>query len=436
MQLPRPQNPEYAAIVVRIPALIPLAGRDRIVGVPVLGRQAITAKDTYQPGDLALYFPTEVQLSADYCRALNLFRDASLNADPTVTGYLEPNRRVRALKLGSHRSDALLMPLASLTWLGLDPSLLREHDTFDTLGGIELCRKYVVPTRASSAPKLQTPKQTRIASKHFPEHLDTANWWRQRQLLDDDDQITVTQKVHGTSHRVANTLAAIPAPARLLQRLGHWVARKTGVPIQTHDYAPVYGSRRVIKDIGNADQNHFYATVDGVDLWTHYGRILDGLLPQGYIAYGELIGWNLDGSPIQKDYTYRIPHGKAELLIYRVAVVNPQGVQLDLTWDQVEEFCSTLGLKTVPVLWRGRAADFDPDQWMDTRYFEAGYRHAIPLDPGKQPDEGVVVRRDGLKPLLLKAKSPGFLRYETKELDAGHADIESIEGATELQAAA
>ena len=62
-------------------------------------------------GDLVLVFTAETQLSDEYTKANNLYRDTTLNADPEKKGYIEANRRVRAIKFRGHRSDALVMPV-------------------------------------------------------------------------------------------------------------------------------------------------------------------------------------------------------------------------------------------------------------------------------------------------------------------------------------
>lgn len=164
-----------------------------------------------------------------------------------------------------------------------------------------------------------------------------------------------------------------------------------------------------------------------VDLWNHYGRQLDGLIPDGFVVYGELIGWTPDRQPIQKGYTYGIPEGFANLYVYRVAQVNPQGLVTDLPWDQVKKFCRDRGLDHVPELWRGPHSEFDVDEWMDKRY-DRIHIDAVPLGDAKV-DEGVCIRvdTDELLPFILKAKSPGFLRHESKILDQGEADLESAE---------
>lgn len=191
------------------------------------------------------------------------------------------------------------------------------------------------------------------------------------------------------------------------------------IKIREFDYDNVYGSRRVIKD-PNADQNHYYEH----DIWTEHGKKLDGLIPQGYVVFGELIGWSSVDKPVQKGYTYKLPNGVAELYVYRVAHVNPQGFLVDLTWDQVVEFCAKRGLETVPELWRGKHKDFTADEWMDRTYVHQGFHNAVPL-PAGVVDEGVCVRVDGLNPYILKAKSPAFLRHETKILDEGVVDLET-----------
>jgi len=419
LNISKPRNENYAAVITRVPAVVPLLGRDRIVAVPLFGHQAIVQKG-WETGDLGVFFPAETQLSEGYAAANNMHKHADKNADPAQVGYLEDNRRIKALKLGGHRSDAIFMPLKSLAYTGIDVSQLREGDIFDRIGDHEICQKYeIVQPKQASTKGNHAPKPRRVMDRHFPLHLDTSNYWRAKHTIADSDFVWVTQKLHGTSVRIGRTIVA-----RKLTRLER-VARKLGVNVQETAYDNVYGSRRVTKDVNDPDQNHYYDT----DIWTIEGRKLDGLVPAGYVVYGELIGWTPDGVAIQKGYTYHLPQGEAKLYVYRVATVNPDGVSVDLSWPQVEEFCRQTGLNPAPLLWAGYHEDFDVDAWMDQRYRDVGYRNAVALDPGKTVDEGVVVRVDGLTPRLYKAKSPAFLQYETKILDAGVADLESAEAA-------
>lgn len=418
MKFPEPANVNYAATIVAIKAITELKGRDRIVGIPIYGSQAIVSKG-WAVGDLGVYFPAEVQFSDEFARVNNLYAHPEKNADPEVKGYLSDNRRLKAIKLGGHRSDAMFMPLSSLEYTGVDISQLAEGDIFDTIGGHEIVRKYEVKVpaepRGAGQQRKITKKFDRVDAKFLPLHIDTDNYWRNMHRIDDDTEIVVTQKLHGTSVRIGHTI--VRNELTLFER----IAKKLGLRIAEYGYDNVYGSRKVVKDPNNPSQNHFYKD----DIWTHYGKTLEGLVPKGFIVYGELVGWTLSGEPIQKGYTYQIPAGSAHLYVYRVAQVNPDGLVTDLSWDQVKLFCRNNGLSHVPELWRSRHADFEVDYWMDTNYHADGHRNAVPLPQGTV-DEGVCVRVDGeFLPYILKAKAPAFLRHETKILDEGIADIES-----------
>ncbi|MFC4128884.1 RNA ligase family protein [Nocardia rhizosphaerae] len=411
MALKPPANLNYAAVVARLTAVNELAGCDNIAGAPLLGFQAIVGKDQ-QPGDLGIVFVAESQLSEEFAQTNNLHREPELNADPAEKGYLERNRRVRAIKLRGHRSDALFMPLEALAYTGYDIAKLAPGDVFDELNGHEICRKFERPVKGGNARTPQakaTKKFVRVDAKFLPEHYDTTRYWGNEHLIDAEARVVITQKLHGTSIRIGNTIA---------KRKPTWrdklAARFLKVPVAEYIYDTVYGSRKVIKD-PKAEQNHFY----GSDVWTHYGKRLDGLIPQSFVVYAELIGWTPEGAPIQSGYTYNVPQGEADLYVYRVAHVNPQGIITDLAWGQLVEWCAQLGLKTVPVLTEMAHKAFDPADWLDRRYYDEGYGQAVPLSGSKKlVDEGVCVRTvDGLHPTTLKAKSPIFLQHETKALD-------------------
>ena len=416
MKLLEPENANYAAVVVKIKAITPLEGCDNVVGTPLLGFQAIVGKDT-AVGDLGIVFPAETQLSEEYARLNNLHRHGNLNDDEGAKGYLEDNRRVKAMKFRGHRSDCLFMPLSSLGYIkNLDVSLFNEGDTFDRIGDNLICNKYVVKrTRSEARLEKNKEKFVRVDKKFLPEHYDTDNYFRNAHVIPESREVTVTQKLHGTSIRVANTYVA--------RKLGLFeqIAKRLGVHVKEVELDMVFGSRKVIKDVNNPNQNHFYST----DIWTEEGRKLEGLVPEGFILYGELIGWTPENSPLQKHYTYNVPVGTCDLYIYRVAQINPQGLVTDLSYDQMAEFCRDRNLRPVPLLWRGLYKDFNVDDFLDKRFQDEGYAGVVPLDKESPVDEGVCIRLDGLAPYILKAKSPEFLGHESKMLDEEALDMEA-----------
>ncbi len=118
MKINKPTNPNYCATVVTIKNKLDLAGCDNVVGTTIFGYQAIISKQT-EVGTPGIIFPAETQLSDTYCTENNMYRHAENNRDKIVKGYIEDSRRVRAIKFRGHVSNALFMPLSSLSYLGI-----------------------------------------------------------------------------------------------------------------------------------------------------------------------------------------------------------------------------------------------------------------------------------------------------------------------------
>lgn len=419
------KNPNYVATVVRVTEsdLYPVAGLDNLVGYSKFGMQALVSKDT-EPG-LYILFSTEVQLSKDYAYANNLYREATLNADQTTTGYLEHTRRVKALKLRGNRSESLLMPLESLLYIG--NLNFAEGDVFDSINGEEICRKYLVKEPGLNTGNQPKARVRRVDEKVFPQHIDSENYWRNCDKIPADAHVVVTQKLHGTSVRYGNVPALVDKQT--------WLERLLRRPLKTaHRF--VVGSRRVVKSIDlTADgqaKAHWYA--DG-DLWTRYAdeqRIADRI-PKDHIVYGELVGFTGKGSPIQKDYTYDCADGEAKLYVYRVAMVSTDGLVVDYSDAQMREWCAERGFLTVPLMVYGRHGDFgEVEALMELRYYDSWVsgvsflEQPIPLSHPTLADEGICVRHDGPHgTYILKAKAPSFLAHETKLLDTSTEDMEA-----------
>lgn len=423
--------PNYCATVVRIEEgdLYSVLGLDNLRGYSKFGMQALVSKDT-APG-LYILFSTEVQLSDEYAAINNLYRDATKNADPEQRGYLEENRRVKALKLRGNRSESLLMPISSLTyWLGEEVFELREGDVFDSVNGQEICRKYVPKgTKEPGAGNQPKARVRRFDEKLFPQHIDTGSYFRLADTIPADAHVTITQKLHGTSVRVGRV--PVEAPQK-------WWERLLRLPVRT-EHKFVVGSRRVVKSVDGeveGTKEHYYAD----DLWSGYAakEKLADKIPADHLVFGELVGFTPDGKEIQKNYTYDCEPGEARLYVYRVATVTSDGVVVDYTDNAMRQFCNERGLLAVPKLDagpRGQIVGHDPEDisfLMDVRYYDDYLKkfpfaeQPIPLSHKKTVDEGVVVRWDSPTGFFaLKAKSPEFIAHETKQLDAEVADIEA-----------
>lgn len=440
----------YAATVMRIKTLVKLENSDRLYGIPIHGFQAIV--DTSATiGDWGVVFPAETQLSDEFVHNNSLYRHEGLNLDQSKKGYFEDNRRVKAVKFRGNTSDCFFMPMSSLTPFLEDgdvSAFMTEGLQFDTVNGDPVCNKYVSRRNKSRFTSVQQQRlDKRVDKRNFPEHIETAQWMR---VADDylerdpSREVIVTQKLHGTSIRIGNVPVRTPALGRLATLAAKWLH----IPVQARDFAMVYGSRKVVKDINDPNQNHYY----GLDLYTLKGSELDGLVPKNYIVYGELVGWLPKSvpvgmlpaaQPIQKHYTYSQFPGNSELYVYRVAIVNEDGVSADLPWDGVTKFCEATGLKHVVELWRGPIGLFEPSRWVNNNFWYDYYRlsgqgfgHDVPvsLSADSPCDEGVCLRFDGIEPRIYKLKSPDFLQHETKMIDEGADDVETEESAPNADA--
>lgn len=392
----------YAAESVIIDAenVVEFPTLQNLVGFMWRGYTALVGRNMV--GKHVVIFPAEAQLSETVARDNNLYAHKELNADPTVSGYLGNNRRVKAIRLRQAPSNALALPAE---YFGNPP----VGTVFDTVDGVPVSNKYVVPVKAHT-PQSNTNSKLwrRVEDKFLPEHYDTGQWWReQERKFRPYDHVYVTQKLHGTSVRIGN----VPVKRKL-----NWFERllsKLGVPVEKYYYDYIGGSRKVIKDPQNVSQDHYYDT----DIWTYAAKKYGSLLPKGVVVYGELIGYVTGtDTPIQKGYTYNVIPGGTELYVYRVAVVQEDGGLYDLSWTGVEQFCEARGLKTVPLLWEGKHEDFDPDEWVDKRYHNK-FANAVPLCADSPVDEGVVIRKDGIIPTALKAKGKEFYEFETEVLN-------------------
>ena len=432
MKLEIPENENYAAVIVEVKVINELTNCDNVVGLPFFGYQAIASKDV-QVGDRGVLFTAETRLSDEFLSQNNLYRKAERNANPEETGYFEDNGRVRAMKFRKNLSNALFMPLESLVYTGVDINDFAVGDTFDQLNGHPICKKYVVKEHKPNTSQQQVKtKIERIDERVFPRHINTAQYLRNLDAIPEGAQVAITQKLHGTSVRIGNL------PVKKRPSLWKRLLKAIGGDLSEFQYESVWGSRKVIKDPQNAAQGHWY----GTDVWGEVAQRFHSQIPEGFIIYGEVIGWFGD-QPIQPNFTYNLEKGTWELYVYRVAVQTPQNILVDLSWDQVKAFCRDNGFRHTPELcYWDHEQNGDPELFyktfldksftrennntLSTLFAPAYAETPVPLSDPKMVDEGVVVRWDGgLTPTLLKAKSPLFLEHETALNDRGEEDMES-----------
>lgn len=366
----------YCGYVVKIEHLRPHTNADRLQIATVFGNDVVVGLDV-QIGQMMIYFPTDGQLSPEYCAFNDLVRRKDENGNP-AGGYLDPDKRnIKAIRLRGEKSDGMLMPLTSVAnWTSI--SDLKIGDQITTLGGVEICRKYI-PRRVSGGVFVGSGHKKAKANfaPTFYEHVDTAQLAYSLGQFKSGDIVELTLKMHGTSGRTGY----LPINKQMKRTILDKILRRPGKQYKEYDY--VTGTRRVV-----LDENHdggFYADSN---FRIAMAAKFDGKLRKGEVVYYEIVGFVNANTPIMasvknskikdKEFTKQYgeetvfsygcnPNGgyewdtqdssgdvppRCEVYVYRMTQVNEDGDVFELSPDQMRMRCEQMGVKTVPVFER------------------------------------------------------------------------------------
>ena len=396
----------------------------------------------YTDNQLGIYFPCDGQLSVEFAEANNLLRKKD-DAGNSIGGYMDESKRnVTAIRLRGERSDGLFLPLTCLETFG-DVSALKEGDVINTFNGHEICCKYI-PRRnhrqgGYSEGNRTRKKKVKINFPYFNEHIDTPQLAYNMSMFKPGDTICLTEKVHGTSSRNANTLS-ISYKRNIIDK----ILRREGKKIEEYKY--VVGTRRTVLE--NASGG-YYGTNEFRMNWAE--KFKNKLLP-GECVFGEIAGFIAPDQPIMakgdnkktKDknfiktfgdttvfsYGCSEEEGNSRYFIYRMTYTSPEGFVFEYPWDFVKLRAEQMGFEVVPELDRfiyTTEEDFLKriEEWMD-----------IPSTiDGSHIIEGVVVRALNAPNSFRVAKNKSFnfrvIEGIIKEV-AEQPDIEEAEEFVEV----
>lgn len=383
-------NPNYLATICKVGELFPIEGADRLRRVVINGNDMVVPT-TMNTGDIVVYFPIESSICAGYLSANNLYElgewernsnseivgnlieainlaktegrkddAANFTAEAkALVGFFNKRGRVRLLTLRGCPSKGFVASVQSL--VNWKPELADVDweslvgTSFNYIGEDEICRKYIppMPEERQRTPKGENyfykkrmkklVKFNRLVDGQFNFHYDTKHLEEHMAIFNPNDVITISLKVHGTSHISSNILTnkksefSKPFCKKRIKkilnmrynRFSHaqkkyltnaYVVSMTK-PIK--EYGNVYSSRGVIKNkyINEGAQN-FYS----VDVYGHVNNIIMPYLSKGMTVYGETVGY-LPGSEkmIQKDHDYGCEVGKCKFMPYRITETDVYG---------------------------------------------------------------------------------------------------------------
>ena len=443
-------NHNYLAKVVRLHNLRKHSNADRLQVMTVDGNNVITSL-TAQDGMLYVYFPLESTINKDYLSYSNSFTDPLLNQNQEVKGYFSKTGRVRATNLRGEKSEGYMVPVSDISnWLKDKYDLLfyfteeMIDQEFDTVCGIKLCEKYINYEQINKLKKENKDKNksklkrfNRLIEDQFHFHIDTPQLKKCIENINWGDTIEISKKLHGTS--------VILSKVKCNKKLNFFerILKYFGVNIVDTQYDLLYSSRKVVKngflDAKDNPNKHYYSS----DVWGDCAKKYGDFLKDGITLYGEIVGFTKDGAYIQKDYDYGCNPREFELYVYRGTITTPKGDVYEMSVPQLKKYCDTYGIKTVPqifygtpeeymfglnVIWPGYTAETKPS----VEFLDALVKEFLEKDCdmciNKVPDEGICLRVD--KPFdieVYKLKSFRFFERETKLLDQGEVDMETIE---------
>lgn len=426
----------YCGYITKLKNIRVHPNADKLLLADVFNETVIVDKNANE-NDLVIYFPSDGQLSEEYCKVNDLLRRKDENGNH-AGGFLDSNKRnVRIIKLRGEYSDGLVLPLSSLMYTGIDINFFTLGDQITVVNGHEICRKYIpYQNHINSKPKIKDGKVRKEKDEEltpqFAEHIDTPQLRFAMDHFRPGDIISLTEKVHGTSSRNANTL--------VISHKRTWLDRILGRNGKDHkEYKYLVGTRRTT--IKNPLGGYYGNNQFRID----WGQKFKGKLHEGECVFGEIAGYindtltpimNVADNKQTKDrefikqygktttFTYGCEEGESRYFVYRMTYTMPDGTVIEYPWDLVTLRAEQMGFETVPELDRfiyTTEEDFlaRVNKWLDTPS-TIDCRHII---------EGVVVRAlndPGLK--IAKAKSEGFKIIEgIMKADADLPDLEEAE---------
>lgn len=408
------------SIISKIDRVAPIEGADRIQVGFVRHNMIVISKET-QPGTVGIFFIGGSQLSHDYCRNNNLYRDKTLNSDQTKSGYFENTRRVRTQTFRGVKSEGLFMPISSLSYLGKEEKDFKLGQIVDTINKNVICEKYISEkTKKLLRSKSKANRKKQKVKKEYPfffEHQDTSQFLMFIDTIPQNAQITISHKMHGTSGRYGMQLVNT--------KLDKFLSK---FKLYRNKFEPVIGTRRVVKSNIKDISSGFYKD-DEAFRYNVY-KELEPFLTQhkGLTIYCEIVGYTTSGSPIMAKqntsnlksikgfrekygneifYSYGNGPSQCSFFVYRITETTQNGDQIDWSHSKAKDWCEQRGINFVTTF---KQFIYDGDQEnlisLVKKYGEnEDNMYEDYLDP-RHLLEGVVIRVDH------NQSSPKFFKYK------------------------
>lgn len=373
---------EHCGFVIRVEHLRKHSNADRLQILSVFGTETCVDMSV-RLGDIGIYFPTDLQLSEEFCGQNNLLRKKD-ETGKNIGGFIDPiKRNVTTIRLRGEKSDGIYLPLRCLDYTGIDKETLTVGTTIDIVNGHEICRKFIpiVKTKGEHKVNRVRKKKAPIAPL-FAEHADTEQLAYNLDAIHAGDLIEITLKMHGTSQRTGYLPKFVKYKRTLLDR----ILRREGTPV--YEWGYVSGTRRTVLE---TFEGGFYG--DNAFREPH-AKQFEGKLHKGETVYYEVVGFTMTGQPIMSQasnkktndkefikqygdttvfsygctpsgkkkefyrddvgtYSMEVQVPQSDCYVYRMTLTTEEGYVVEYDPDYMRYRCEQMGVKCVPVFWKG-----------------------------------------------------------------------------------
>lgn len=363
----------YSGYITTLKNVRPHPNADRMKLADCFGNTVCVGLDAAE-GDVVAYFPTDGQLSVEFCQVHDLVRRKDENGNP-AGGYLDPDKRnIKAIKLRGEKSDGITFPLTAFEYTGVDISTLQVGDPITVLNGHEICRKYIPRGNrggASGGGGNRTRKHKEPIAPQFAEHADTEQLAYNLAAFKPGDEIEISLKMHGTSQRTGYLPKLVgyadSYPCKVgnaLRKIAYRFMGKEDKFEYSHDGEPIYeygyvtGTRRIVLDDFDGG---FYGSNEFRE---QHAKRFEGKLWKGETVYYEVVSFTNTGLPImgranvpkdaRKEYGdemvfhYGLDEG-SDMYVYRMTCTTPDGNVVEYSPSFLRHRCDLMGIKCVPV---------------------------------------------------------------------------------------
>lgn len=385
---------EFAVVVVRIGKVEPHPNADRLEITNVHadengqgGYPTIIAKGTFKTGDLAVYVPVDALVPVSRPEFAFLLPEPVRKDSMDDVAWAERLRkyeqektekiRIKAKKLRSVFSMGLLIPVPA------EPAYV-EGDNVQELLGID---KYEPDeSNRKSRPGGTIVGDTESCPFHFPEYTDIEGLRKWGGALIDDENVVITEKLHGSSARYVfmdgrlwvGSRHQIKKPPRQVTAEEFAAHDDINAGIERWNKREMFWHKWFWRFFGreaprlsiaaprprDVPENTWWRIAREYDLATKLAKV------PGLIVFGEIYG------PIQ-DLKYGSPD-KPQFRVYDAMDI---GTGLFMSHDKLEAKMAELDLPVVPILYSG--------PWRKSLWDLAEGRTTI---SGEHTREGFVVR--------------------------------------------